>query len=384
MDSQLGKTGIDTAYEESLLRSEPVFRRFIPTSHALVPQEEDIDQIARAEDLSLTNTLLGYQEVIRITTEYQSFILKRLSSDRVTKAPLNQMEGWLTSIGMTLEADEWLYGLIEMMKERAVRSLAELRKQFLIDDSKLISDIEQGEQASLNEWRALLGITTVDGHLAEEPEVDLEKLASYAGLHRQIADLGISHINRVEDMLDVLEIVEQDSISPEASVLDGASYLATFLANVSPSAALAQITSIYQKRKVEMIQLLKGMKQVSMDRISAVHEHQDQSFRLRNSYETSLMNPLMEMEEGVSEAFDDFASMLMESATDASEASGQAHASLIQLFKTEYAQFGKLFSKVLDLTQGAKYVHILADLVQNQAKDAQDVESRLIRQAERP
>lgn len=377
MENHLGKTGIDTEYEESLLRSAPVFRRPIPISHAIDDGGSGIAEIDRAEDLSLTNTLLGYTEVIKIANEYQSFILKRILASPLQGVSDEMVEGWIESMGATLSADQWLYCLLDIMRIRATRADEELRAQFLIGPNQAIDEIYQGEMKSLNNWKALLGIEVVDGHPIEEPEIDMNDLASYAGLHRQIADIGLVHINRVEDMLEILEIVEQECVSPEATLQDGASYLASFLYDVSATAALAQVKTVHQKRVNELILLMKGMKQVNLNRIKALQEHQDQSFRIRNSYESNILNPMMEVEEGVSNALDDFASILMESAEDASEASGQGLAALMQLFKVEREQLGRLFSKAIDLANTAAYAQLLADLHVNPAVDIQDIESRL-------
>lgn len=381
MSELLGKKGIDTAYEESLLPSEPTFRRIPPISHATEGENEGIQAFERAEDFSLTNTLLGYDEVVKIATEYQGFVLKRLENTEIIQAE-SQIEGWLLAKGQVLSAEGWLYGLLEIIRGRAEIANQELKEQFLIGENLTMAEIEQGEAKSIQNWKALLGIVEQEGHPREEPEIDTKELASVSGLHRQIADLGVIHINRVEDMLEILELVEQECVSPEATIRDGISYLATFLESISSTAALAQVKAVQQKRINELLQLLKGGTQVNLERIKALHESQDQSFRMRNSYEANILNPLMEMTDGVSQAMDSFADILMESAEDASIASGQGQAALLQVFKSEREWLGRMFAKAVDLADTAHFVHILADLSINQASDAQEIESRLLNWSE--
>lgn len=335
------------------LRDHPEFHAETPFSHAS-PEDDPYEMmVSRAETFSFTSTYRGYEEIITICDDH----LSRYEKD-----------------GSLDEGSELVF-LLRRMKEKASHQIKMLKEQFLVE-GKTSDEVAVLEERSIKEWRAMLGLGEdtegIEGHDVGDP---LSKESVQASLfHRQVADLGVVHQNRIKEWLDILELVDDDLLELDITPKDGVTHFAAHVATMD----LSVVTALLLDEKIAEEKVWKNHLQqevaFTVEVIDAVHASQDADHRARSGYETGVFLPLLEAEDDASPMFDRFAGYVAKSGMRVKQRASQGQGTLLNLFSQETEWFGRAFSIALELREVRTFLEIAGYLAEKGVTTPSEVE----------
>lgn len=335
------------------LKDNPEFHAESPFSHA-TPEDDPYEQmVERAETFSFTSTYRGYQQIIDICDDHL---------DRYERN------------GTTDEASELLF-LVRRVRSKADHQLKELTRQFMVE-GKPIEEIEELERESIRQWRALLGLGDdtegIDGHDVGDP---LSKESVQAGMfHRQVADLGVVHQNRIEGFLELLDLLEDDLIELDPTPKDGITHFADSVARMDLTVVTGLLRDELEQIVVKWEAHLGQEVLFSVEVIDAMHQTQDVDYRARSGYELGVFLPLLETDEDASPMLDRFAGYVSRSGMRVKQRATQAQGSLLNLFNQEIEWFGKAFSAALELREVRTFLELASYLAETPSIPPSEVE----------
>lgn len=335
---------------EQWLRDHPEFNVEVPFSHASPEQDPYVQLIERSERFSLTETFKGYEEIIRICEDH---------IERYARQGLDyESKG--------LSADYPLVSVVDLMGKKAAHQLSELKKQFLLE-GKLTDEVEQLERESIRRWRAILGVDhehedAIGGHEVGEFEENQVEIAKAGAFHRQIADLGVVHQNRITEWLEMLDLLEDDLLYHDGKKEGGVTHFAENVAHMDHRVALALLNDESAMMRERFMNHAKKHTMFDTKVIDALHETQDTEYRVRYGYESTILYPLMEAEDEASPMFDRFADYLTRSGSRSKERSVQAQGTLLNLFTQEAEWFGEAYRLGLEIREIERYEKLMARL----------------------
>lgn len=335
------------------LRDHPEFHAETPFSHA-TPEDDPYEMmVSRAETFSFTSTYRGYEEIITICDDH----LARYERDG------------------TLDETSELVFLVRRMREKASHQLKKLKEQFFVED-KTSDEVALLEEESIKQWRAMLGLGDdtegIDGHDIGDP---LSKESVQTSIfHRQVADLGVVHQNRIKEWLDILELVDDDLLELDPAPKDGVTHFAAHVSTMDLSVVTALLLDekVAQEKKWE--NHLKQEVTFSIEIIDALHASQDADHRARSAYETGVFLPLLEAEDDASPMFDRFAGYVAKSGMRVKQRASQGQGTLLNLFSQETEWFGRAFSLAIELREVRTFLEIASYLAEKGATTPSEVE----------
>ncbi|MBA4293909.1 hypothetical protein C0431_13180 [bacterium] len=335
------------------LRDHPEFHAETPFSNA-TPQVNPYEQmVERSERFSLTKTYRGYEEIIAICDDH----IERYEKDG------------------ELDENNPLVVLLRRLKDKAEHQIKKLKQQFLLD-GKTTDEIEQLEEESLKMWRTMLGVLEdeegIHGHDVGDP---FAKETIQTGLfHRQIADLGLVHQNRISGLLELLDLMEDDLLELHPALKDGVTHFAAHVVQTDLNVVVALLQDERGNVETQWGNHLKQEVAFSTDVIDAIHATQDNDYRARAGYESGVMMPLFEADEDASPLFDRFAGYVTRSGRRIKSRSSQGQGTLINLFTQEVEWFGRAFSLAIELREIETFREISAHLADQEDLTPEDVE----------
>ncbi|MGF0347603.1 hypothetical protein ACQR3P_28595 [Rhodococcus sp. IEGM1300] len=322
------------------LKDQPEFGAPVPFSNASPENDPYEEMLSRSERFSLTSTFRGYEEIIAITKDH----LERYEKD----GPINETNPIVRMMGL--------------MRDKASHQLKMLRTQFMVKDEP-IEEVEQLEAEMLANWRAILGVDHehedgLSGHEVGEFEQNQREISKLGTFHRQIADLGMVHQNRIQEWLDILDLLEEDLIFLDGRKEMGVSHFAANVATMDINVVSALLVDELEVLKKKWERHIGNDAMFTVEVIDALHASQDADYRARSGYESDVILQLMEAEDEASPMFDMFAEYLTRAGSRVKDRSAQAQGSLLSLFMQEAEWLGEAWRIALEMREVAQFVEL--------------------------
>lgn len=379
-----GNRGIDTQYEREKIKYRP--HLIYPDRESKYPMsDEAIVQISRAIDFSIGEVIVNYNKLIEKITELLNTIEERNPDDDFAEYLSVLKKNELDKI---IEAekkhsdyygavDYEVYTILYFMRESIQKRVEFIDENYrtLITSRTEEDEILEDEMSSINEWiKTEYDLAEAyEKVMHEEEDYDIhakiealeEKRRELEQFHTSLSDIAYVHQNRYHFFETLIDIA--NTLVNYSNTLIGDS-VDVFIENLLSLGSLKNLEVHLMLQFKEFRRKLDALKNqyllIDDEKEQFASEKQNFYHKVMLEANNEIKNWLYDQVEGVSETFDLFASIIVDSLKETKKTYDETLADLLNFYQTEanfYERQLNLIQKKEEIRQFARIIEDLED-----------------------
>lgn len=379
-----GNRGIDTQYEREKIKYRP--HLIYPDRESKYPMsDEAIVQISRAIDFSIGEVIVNYNKLIEKITELLNTIEERNPDDDfaeylsvLKKNELNKIiEAEKKHSDYYGAVDYEVYTILYFMRESIQKRVEFIDENYrtLITSRTEEDEILEDEMSSINEWiKTEYDLAEAyEKVMHEEEDHDIyakiealeEKRRELEQFHTSLSDIAYVHQNRYHFFETLIDIA--NTLVNHSNTLIGDS-VDVFIENLLSLGSLKNLEVHLMLQFKEFRRKLDALKNqyllIDDEKEQFASEKQNFYHKVMLEANNEIKNWLYDQVEGVSETFDLFASIIVDSLKETKKTYDETLADLLNFYQTEanfYERQLNLIQKKEEIRQFARIIEDLED-----------------------